>query len=83
MGDELYHSRPPWLRALRRILGLDCCGPWTGWETKEAEYEREPRTINEWCWYESREVVRIIERKSWQERRCTKCGYVQQRELRW
>ena len=67
------------IRWLRRILGIECCGPWSPWETHEAKFSRIPFTMDERIrsgWQDSIEFTR-----RWQERHCTVCGKIQQREM--
>jgi hypothetical protein len=64
---------------LRRLLGWDCHGEWTRWETRKATYSRPPLDVEEKLnagWVDT-----ITYTRRWQERQCTICGWIQQRDL--
>ncbi len=63
---------------IRRLLGWDCCGEWTQWQTYEGTYSRKPSFLMQIICYESEDIVFT---KRWQERTCTICGKIQQRDL--
>jgi hypothetical protein len=69
------------MRWLRRLFGIDCCGEWSPWAVKTAEFSSPPRNLEEKIlagWADS-----VSYTKDWMERRCLKCGYVQQKRLRY
>lgn len=64
---------------IRRLLGWDCCGEWTQWETYRGEFNRAPRSSSEKNLAGGVDTITFT--KHWQERCCTLCGRIQQREL--
>lgn len=77
-------KRPPgyffsFLRGwLRRLFGWDCCGSWSEWKTYKAKCSRIPDNYEELT---LAGCENIIFTRRWQERYCTKCGKIQQRDL--
>ena len=63
----------------RRLIGLDCCGPWSKWETIRKNFVR-PTSIKDDGDITLRQD-KIEFTRVWQERHCTKCNKVQQRPL--
>ncbi len=62
-----------------RLLGWECCGEWTQWETKKANFSRPKRIFDADEFMLTSETLEFTKR--WQERRCTLCGKMQQRDL--
>jgi hypothetical protein len=69
------------IQFLRRLFGFACCQEFTQWEDREAEFSRSPHDMLEKV--RAGFVDRITFTRRWQERCCTICGKVQQRELRY
>lgn len=69
---------------LRRIWGLvtgrHVCEEFTRWETKERNFVRAPIDINEKVLNGWKTEIEYTRR--WQERQCTICGKIQQRDLK-
>ena len=61
-------------------LGYHVCEEFTRWETKQANYSRPRVRYDDGCFQEYSEE-RITYTRRWQERTCTICGKVEQREL--
>ena len=62
---------------LWKKFGYHVCEEFTQWETHKARFQR-PATSKEVIWNE----VTVVEyTRRWQERRCTLCGQLQQRQL--
>ena len=64
---------------IRRLIGWECCGEWTQWEVKAANFER-PCTMDDGMAF-LKGLTTIEHTKRWQERQCTLCGRMQQRNL--
>ncbi len=75
MGDAEF--RPNWLA---QLLGRQCCGPWTPWEHKERSG---PLTLEERVEFGVLSSDGLVRMYRWQERRCTRCGKIQQEKLRY
>lgn len=69
------------IQFFRRLVGLTCCIEFTQWEDHKAEFSR-PITRDDNIPYTSH-METIEYTKRWQERRCTICGKIQQRRLKW
>jgi hypothetical protein len=64
---------------LRKRLGYHVCEEFTRWETFEGKFARVPRDIEESILAGGAERIEFTRR--WQERECTICGKLQQRDL--
>lgn len=62
-----------------RLLGWECCGEWTQWEIKKSNFSRPVQVSDGSAWLAQLETITFTKR--WQERRCTLCGRMQQRDL--
>ena len=56
---------------IKRLFGFKCCGEWSKWELKERRIDKlvEVNFIDKW----------VPWTQKYQERRCLKCGYIQQK----
>jgi hypothetical protein len=63
---------------LRKRLGHHVCEEFTRWETFKANCSRVPYSLDERV---SAGTTEIEFTRRWQERQCTICGAIQQREL--
>lgn len=68
------------VRLVERILDIHICMEHTQWEDKECDWKR-PVEIRDFIadW----DVKEIVHTKRWQERKCTICGKIQQRRLKY
>ena len=64
-------------RWLMKKLGYHVCEEFTQWEDHQANFRR-PATMDEHVWAKTETVVFT---RRWQERHCTICGKIQQRDL--
>jgi hypothetical protein len=67
------------IKFIKRLLGWECCGPWSQWERKEEEYIKYRRSLDQIIVAGGENSYRVTE--AWQERRCMKCGKIQQQRL--
>ena len=67
------------MKFIKRLLGWECCGEWTQWESKKANFTRWADVQTDG--YVALKTDKIEYTKRWQERRCTLCGRIQQRDL--
>jgi hypothetical protein len=63
-----------------RLLGWECCGEWTQWTTRQADFERPAKySLDGEIALRTDTIVYTLR---WQERQCTVCGRMQQRDLK-
>lgn len=70
------------IKFIKRLLGWECCsgGEWTQWITLQVNYIRPTSYERDGSiWIETKEIEFT---KRWQERSCTLCGRMQQRNLK-
>lgn len=67
------------LDKINRWRNKHVCDEWTQWERKKGDYER----THYYDGLGNLETLAkpVITTRHWQERRCTQCGLIQQREL--
>jgi len=70
----------PMMKFIYRLLGWECCGEWTQWTDRQSDFERPTD-------YDTDGIIafrtdRIVFTRRWQERKCTICGKIQQRDLK-
>lgn len=66
---------------IRKRLGYHVCEEFTKWRTIEGLYGRAPTDPYEFMTSLNDPECKIHFRRRWQERACTMCGKVQEREL--
>lgn len=64
---------------LWRRLGYHVCDEFTQWEARQANFVRVPVDAMEFAITGKTEIEYT---RRWQERRCTVCGVIQQRDLK-
>lgn len=68
------------LNFIYRLLGWRCCGEWTPWDDRQANFERPVDILlDSVCAATMNDKVVFTIR--WQERKCSVCGKIQQRRL--
>lgn len=62
------------IKLIKRLFGYSCCGEWSSWERKERRVDKlvEVNYIDKW----------VPWTRKYQERHCMKCGYIQQKEIK-
>jgi hypothetical protein len=64
---------------LRKLLGYHVCEEFTRWTTRQADFERPVGSMAEKV---IPNVTHVRYTRRWQERECTICGRVEQRDIR-